>query len=49
MKFLDRRYQNMQTFNEIMFNPRTNNGFLKKNIAEKIAGAGLTYKDLNDV
>ena len=49
MEYLDRRYQNMQTFNEIMFNSRTINGFLTKNIAEKIAGAGLTYKDLNEV
>ena len=49
MKYIDRRHQNIQTFNEIIFDPRTNNGFLKKNMAEKIAGSGLTYRDLNDV
>jgi hypothetical protein len=50
MKYLDHRHENMQTFNTIQFDPRTNkNGILKKNMVEKIAGAGLTYKDLKDV
>jgi DNA polymerase III epsilon subunit-like protein len=50
MKYLDHRHENMQTFNTIQFDPRTNkNGILKKNMVGKIAGAGLTYKDLKDV
>ena len=49
MKYLDRRHNNMQTFNEIVFDPRTKNGFLKKNIVEKVAGSGLTYSDLSEV
>ena len=49
MKYLDRRHHNMETFNEIMFDPRTKNGLIKKNVAEKIAGSGLTYSDLHEV
>lgn len=51
MKYLDRRHNNMQTFNEILFDPRTKNGagFLKKNMVEKMAGSGLTYSDLSKV
>ena len=50
MKYLDHRHDNTQTFNAIQFNSRTNiTGILKKNMVEKIAGAGLSYKDLKDV
>ena len=49
MKYFDRRHNNMQTFNEIVCDPRTKKGFLKKNMVEKIAGSGLTYSDLSEV
>ena len=45
MKYFDRRHNNMQTLNEILFDPRTKNGFLKKNMVEKITGSS----DLNEV
>ena len=39
MKYFDRHHNNMQTLNEILFDPRTKNGFLKKNMVEKITGS----------
>ena len=46
MNYLDHRHKIMQSFNNNLYHPGTNNGPLKKNMVEKIAGSGLSYKDL---
>ena len=46
MKYLDRRYELLQTFRGTLYHD-TKAGFpIKQHIAEKIAGSGISYRDL---
>ena len=46
MNYLDRRHNIVQAFKGKLYDPATNKDPVTKNIVEKIAGSGLTYKDL---
>ena len=43
--FLDHRHELMQSFRGKLYNPGRDDRHVKQNIAEKIAGSGLSYKD----
>ena len=47
--YLDRRHAVLQSFRGKLFNAERDDGVLRKNIAEKIAGSGLAYEDLQRV
>ena len=47
--YLDSRHRILQSFRSKSYNPERNDGAITKSIAEKIAGSGLAYEDLNNV
>ena len=48
-KYLDRRYELLQTFRGTLFHPTNAEFPIKQYIAEKIAGSGISYRDLKNV
>ena len=46
MKYLDRRYELLQTFRGTLYHPTNTEFSIKQQIAEKIAGSGISYRDL---
>ena len=44
--YLDGRHKKLQSFRGKLFDAERNDGVIKKNIAEQIAGSGLAYEDL---
>lgn len=49
-KYLDRRHELLQTFRGKLFHPTNADQFpIKQQMAEKIAGSGLSYEDLQNV
>ena len=49
MKYLDRRYELLQTFRGTLYHPTNAEFPIKQQIAEKIAGSGISYQDLKNV
>ena len=49
MKYLDRRYELLQTFRGTLYHPTNAEFPIKQQIAEKIAGSGISYRDLKNV
>ena len=49
MKYLDRRYELLQTFCGTLYHPTNAEFPIKQQIAEKIAGSGISYQDLKNV
>ena len=48
MKYLDRRHELLQTFRVTRFHPTNAEFPIKQQIAEKIAGSGMSYQDLRN-
>ena len=48
-KYLDRRYELLQTFRGTLYHPTNAEFPIKQQIAEKIAGSGISYRDLKNV
>lgn len=46
MRYIDNCHKLLQTFSRKLYNLGHDNGPVKQNIAEKIAGSGLSYEDL---
>ena len=46
MNYLDRRHNIVQAFEGKLYDSATNKGPVTKNMVEKIAGSGLTYKEV---
>ena len=49
MKYFDRRYELLQTFRGTLYHPTNGEFPIKQEIAEKIAGSGISYQDLKNV
>ena len=49
MKYLDRRYELLQTFRGTLYHPTNAEFPIKQQIAEKIARSGISYRDLKNV
>ena len=49
MKFLDERFERMQTFKCKLYHPQADDGPVKQRIVQKIAESGLTYRDLENL
>ena len=49
MKYLDCRYDLLQTFRGTLYHPTNGKFPIKQHIAEKIAGSGISYRDLKKV
>jgi len=49
MKFLEERFERMQTFKCKHYNPQTDDGPVKQRIVQKIAERGLNYRDLENL
>ena len=49
MKYLDRRYELLQTFRGTLYHQTNAEFSIKQQIAEKIAGSGISYRDLQNV
>ena len=49
MIYLDRRYELLQTFRGTLYHPTNAEFPIKQQIAEKIAGSGISYRDLKNV
>ena len=49
MKYLDRRHELLQTLRGTLFHPTNAEFPIKQQIAEKIAGTGMSYQDLQNV
>ena len=49
MKYLDRRYELLQTFRGTLYHPTNAEFPIKQQIAEKITGSGISYRDLQNV
>ena len=49
MKCLDRPYELLQTFRGTLYHPTNAEFPIKQQIAEKIAGSGISYRDLKNV
>ena len=47
--YLDRRYELQQTFRGTLYHPTNAEFPIKQHIAEKIAGSGISYRDLKNV
>ena len=49
MKYLDRRYELLQTFRGTLYHQPNAEFPIKQQIAEKIVGSGISYRDLKNV
>ena len=49
MKYLDRHYELLQTFRGTLYHQTNAEFSIKQQIAEKIAGSGISYRDLQHV
>ena len=49
MKYLDHRYELLQTFQGTLYHPTNAEFPIKQQIAEKIGGSGISYRDLKNV
>ena len=49
MKYLDRRYELLQTFQGILYHPTNAEFPIKQQIADKKTGSGILYRDLKNV
>lgn len=49
MKYLDHRYALVQTFKDKLYHPTDPSFPVKQQIAEKIAGTGISYQHLDDI
>ena len=49
MIYLDRRYELLQTFRGTLYHPTNAEFPIKQQIAEKITGSGISYRDLQNV
>ena len=49
MKYLDRRHELLQTFRGTLYHPANAEFLIKQQIAEIIAGSGISYRDLKNV
>ena len=49
LKYLDRRFELLQTFRGTLFHPTNTEFPIKQQMTEKIAGSGIPYQDLRNV
>ena len=49
MKYLDHRYELLQTSRGTLYHPTNAEFPIKQQIAEKIAGSGISYRDLKNI
>ena len=49
MRFLDERFERMQTFRYKLYHPQTDDGPVKQRVIQKIAESGLAYQDLENL
>ena len=49
MKYLGHRYELLQTFRGTLYHPTNAEFPIKQQIAEKIAGSGISYQDMKNV